>query len=125
MLRSLKRLLLSVLRGASTQEEKPMSHDERGESYPAGDKYLLEMETHLHEWDAQADDLRARAMDDDAKIDYYKQMALLRPRREAMQSLLDQLRNADNADWQRIKGDLDVAWDDLRNALDTATERVI
>jgi hypothetical protein len=42
-----------------------------------------------------------------------------------MQSLLDQLRNADNADWQRIKGDLDVAWDDLRNALDTATERVI
>jgi hypothetical protein len=83
------------------------------------------MQTHLQEWDAQADELRARAIDDDAKIDYYKQMALLRPRRDAMQSLLNELRNADDTDWQRIRGDLDVAWYDLRNALDTAIERVM
>jgi hypothetical protein len=62
--------------------------------------------------------------DDDAKIDYYKQIAPLRPRREAMQSVLDQLRNGDDEDMQRLREDVDAAWHDLQAALETATERV-
>lgn len=95
--------------------------------------YLNVIEARLRQWDARAEQLRARAelKGDDAKIDYYKQRAVLLPGREAIQALLERgaqfiaaSGQADDAAWERLKADIDAAWDDLKDRLDTAVERV-
>jgi poly(hydroxyalkanoate) granule-associated protein len=81
--------------------------------------YQKKLEAQLKEWDAQLDQLMAKA--EKAKADVRSkvedELDSLKTQRAAVQKKLDELRNRGEEAWEDLKGGLEKAWGDINKAL--------
>ena len=86
------------------------------------DLYQEKMEAQLKEWQAKIDELTAKAQQAsaDAKLQYKKQMDVLRPKLEAAQQKLQELKTSGKNAGDNIKTGMEAAWNELKTAWDKA-----
>ncbi len=87
--------------------------------------YEQKQQAQLNEWDAQINQLKAKAekAEADAQFDYYKQIEELRSMQDAATNKLAEIKNAGDEAWEDLKTGMDSVRDSLGNALKTAASR--
>lgn len=87
--------------------------------------YRQKLEARLDQWRAEIDKLQAKAAEAsaDARIEYEKQVEMLRGKQEEAREKLRELDDASDDAWKDLKGGIKKAWDDLGDAVQKATER--
>lgn len=90
------------------------------------DEYVKKMHDMLQKLDAEIDTLAARTgqVEADVRDEYHKQLAQLRTRRDEVRAKLDTLRDAGEGAWQDLKAGVELAWDALGEAVDSARSRL-
>jgi DNA anti-recombination protein RmuC len=85
------------------------------------------MENQLHEWDAVLDELRAKAQRKSTQVreEIGEQMVALETRRHDLQTRLDALRGQTGAAWHDLKAGAESAWEEMRQAVDRLTTKVL
>jgi hypothetical protein len=76
------------------------------------------IETRLRQLGTKLDRLTAKAAEAgaDAKLDYHKQIELIRDKHSVVRSKLAAFRAANGQKWDNFKGGVETAWHDLENA---------
>ncbi|MGB7932308.1 MAG: coiled coil domain-containing protein [Gammaproteobacteria bacterium] len=89
------------------------------------DAYQDKMDARLREWQAKIDALKARADQAEAeqKIQYYEEIETLRTKQQKVKQKLEELRSAGASAWQEVKAGVEVAWTDLEDAVQRATDK--
>ncbi|MFP5381492.1 MAG: hypothetical protein ACLGG4_04445 [Gammaproteobacteria bacterium] len=90
------------------------------------DEYVQKMHELLHKLDAEIDTLAARTgqVEADVRDEYHKQLAQLRTRRDEARAKLDALRDAGDGAWQDLKAGVELAWEALGEAVNSARSRL-
>ena len=90
------------------------------------DEYVRKMHDMLQKLDAEIDTLAARAghVEADVRDEYHKQLAQLRTRRDEARAKLDTLRGAGEGAWQDLKAGVELAWEAIGEAVDSARSRL-
>ena len=89
------------------------------------DAYLEKMEAQFREWGAKIDELKAKAdkAEAGAKIEYIKQLDVLKAKRDAAQTKLGEIRAAGEDAWEGMKSGVEGAWTELKAAIDGAATK--
>jgi uncharacterized coiled-coil DUF342 family protein len=89
------------------------------------DDYLTMMEAQIKKWDAEVDNLNAKAkqMSADARARYEGQIKAMRADRDAAYLKLREMRSASESAWQQMQSGVDAAWASMKNALDKASSQ--
>jgi hypothetical protein len=89
------------------------------------DEYVRKMHAKLDLWNAEIDGLAAKAdqVSADARAGYYKQIEALRSRRDDAKKTMAQLQNAGEGAWRDMKAGMEMAWDAMGEAIDSAKSR--
>jgi hypothetical protein len=76
------------------------------------------IETRLRQLGAKLDRLAAKAAEagDDAKLDYRKQIDLIKDKHALVRSKLDAFGAANGQKWDNFRGGVEAAWHDLEKA---------
>jgi len=76
------------------------------------------IETRLRQLGAKLDKLAAKAVEagGDVKLDYCKQIDLIKDKHSVVRSKLDAFKAANGQKWDHFKGGVETAWHDLENA---------
>ncbi|HEY9148429.1 MAG TPA: coiled coil domain-containing protein [Gammaproteobacteria bacterium] len=87
--------------------------------------YEKKLQSHLDEWSAEIDKLKAKAdsAEADAQLEYYKKIEELRSMQESAHKKLAELKEASDDAWEDLKAGLDSAWDSLSIAVKSAKSR--
>lgn len=87
--------------------------------------YQQKMEAQLKEWAATIELLKAKAdkAQAEAKIEYYRELELLRSKLAAAQQKLRGLKAAGDGAWDDLKASLEKAWGELKKGLDSAASK--
>lgn len=87
--------------------------------------YEQKLKAQLDEWKTEIDNLKARAdkAEADVQLEYYKQIESLREKQETARNKLHELENASEDAWEDLKAGIEIARDDLRDAIKSATSR--
>lgn len=87
--------------------------------------YEKKLQSHLDEWGAEIDKLKAKAdsAEADTQLEYYKQIEALRSKQESANKKLAELKEAGDDAWEDLKSGLDSAWDSLSIAVKSAKSR--
>lgn len=90
------------------------------------DEYVRKMHSLLDKGNAEIDTLAARMehAEVDARDAYQKQIATLRARQDEARARLESLRNASEGAWQDMKAGVELAWDAIREAIESARSRL-
>ena len=83
------------------------------------DQYVEQLKLKLDEWNAQIDELdaKARKSQAQAKQELESRLADLKKKREEFQTKLVQLQDASTDTWETLKTGTEVLWDDLKQTL--------
>ncbi len=86
------------------------------------DEYVEKAKARLDQWNAEIEKLQAKAKEAraDAEIEYDKQIAEMRTRRDEAEQRLKELREAGDHAWKDVKEGLDRAWDSLSESFEKA-----
>jgi poly(hydroxyalkanoate) granule-associated protein len=86
------------------------------------ESYQKKLETQLKDWDAQIDQLTAKAKKakGDAQLKVQGEIDSLRSQRAALQNQFDELRNRGEEAWEDLKEGVEKAWSDINDALGKA-----
>lgn len=89
------------------------------------DEYIQKMHAKLDQWNAEIDKLAAKAdqVSADTRAEYHKQIEDLRAKREAAQERMSMLQQAGEGAWQDLKAGMEMAWDVIGEAIDSAKTR--
>lgn len=89
------------------------------------DEYVRRMHTKLEQWNAEIDTLAARVdqLETDARAGYRKQIETLRGKRDDARRQLDTLQQSGESAWQDMKAGVEIAWDAIGEALNSARSR--
>ena len=89
------------------------------------DAYVEKAKAKLDQWNAEIDRLAAKAARGkaDATIEYQNKMADLRRKRDAMNAEVQRLQKAGTGAWGDVKAGVEVAWEALGEAIDSARAR--
>ena len=89
------------------------------------DDYIRKMHSRLDHWNADIDRLAAKAdqLAADVRVEFDAQIAALRSRRDDARKKLEQLQNAGEGAWQDMKAGMEMAWDAIGEAVDSAKSR--
>ena len=92
---------------------------------PTKDEYVRKMHSKLDLWNAEIDKLAARANQSKAEMraEYGKQIEELQPKRDEAKNKLERLQNAGEGAWEDMKVGLEMAWDAIGEAVDSAKSR--
>ena len=92
---------------------------------PTKDEYVRKMHSKLDHWNAEIDKLAARANQSKAEIraEYGKQIEELQPKRDEAKNKLERLQNAGEGAWEDMKAGVEMAWDAIGEAVDSAKSR--
>ena len=87
--------------------------------------YVRKMHSKLDIWSAEIDKLSAKAdqVGADARVEYHKHIDELRTRKAAAQKRLDELRQTGEGAWEDLKAGVEMAWDAIGEAVDSAKSR--
>ncbi len=87
--------------------------------------YHEKLDAQLRDWSAQIDQLKAKAdkATAEAKIEYYKQLEELQPKREAAKLKLQEIKNSSEAAWEHLKIGAEKAVEDLKISYEKAKLR--
>jgi len=96
--------------------------NERKQNMSTRDEYIQKMHALLDKMNAEIDDLSARAegAEADVRDEYQKRIAQLRTKQEEARAKLASLRDAGEGAWQDLKAGIEMAWDAIGEAIDSA-----
>jgi chromosome segregation ATPase len=97
--------------------ERESFSDQRGSNMGMKEVYQEKIEAQLKEWSAKIQELKAKAEQARAerKIELHKAIDDLRARKEAAQKKLKDIKEASAETWEKLKGTMDKAMDDVKN----------
>lgn len=88
-------------------------------------EYIARMHSKLDHWNAEIDKLVSKA--DEAKADasseYRERIADLRGKRDEAKKKLDTLQSAGEGAWEDLKAGVEMAWDAIGEAVESAKAR--
>lgn len=89
------------------------------------DEYVRKMHSLLDKGSAEIDALEAKAehVEADARDAYNKQIAVLRAKQEEARAKLEPLRNAGEGAWQDLQAGVEMAWEAIGEAIESAKSR--
>ncbi len=89
------------------------------------DAYVEKMKANIDEWNAEIDKLQASAKEAqaDAKIEYEKQLAVLRKQRDEGQAKMKEAHQASDDAWDDMSKGFQAAWDNISNSFQSAMKR--
>lgn len=110
---------------AETEIEQKLQHAPRpaaGVKHSSKHAFEKKLETHLSDWDARLERLRAKARETkaDVRAEFEVQLEALAAERAVAQEKLRELRQHGEWAWEDLKGDADTAWKELREAIERA-----
>ena len=89
------------------------------------DDYVRKMHARLDQWNAEIDALSAQA--DQAKAEargeYHRQIEALRDKQSQARAKLDELQRSGEGAWQDLKAGVEMAWDSMGEAMQSARSR--
>jgi multidrug resistance efflux pump len=90
------------------------------------DEFVRKMHSLLDKGNAEIDALEAKAehAEAGARDAYRKQIAALRTKQEEARARLESLRTAGEGAWQDMKAGVDMAWEAIAEAIDSAKSRI-
>lgn len=89
------------------------------------EEFVRKMHSKLDIWNAEIDALTAKASSAEAsaRAEYHKQIEALRGKRDEARSKLDALESAGEGAWEDLKAGVELAWDAVSEAVQSATSR--
>lgn len=89
------------------------------------DEYVRKMQQKLEEWNIEIDKLGAKAdgVKGDLKLEYSEQIASLKAKQAVARKKIGELQQAGDSAWEDLKSGSELAWDALREAVDSAKSR--
>ena len=89
------------------------------------DAYVQKLHAKLDEWNAEIDKLMARAdkAEADSRVEYQKQIDILRDKRAHAEQKLNEVREAGSGAWEDLKSGVQGAWDSMEEALKSARSK--
>lgn len=89
------------------------------------DEYVRKLQEKLGEWNAEIDTLVARAeqVKADAEHEYAEQIATLKAKQAAAREKLEELQRSGGSAWEDLKAGIELAWDAMGEAVDSAKSR--
>ena len=90
------------------------------------DEYVRKMHSLLDKGSAEIDALEAKAehAEAEAREAYQKQIAALRVRQDEARARLESLRTAGEGAWQDLKAGVELAWEAIGEAVESAKSRI-
>jgi ribosome recycling factor len=87
--------------------------------------YLKKLEAHLREWDAQLDQLSAKALKvkGDARSLYEDELESLRNKRATARKALEELGKRGESAWEDMKDGVEKVWDEMGKAIERVAAR--
>lgn len=87
--------------------------------------YIEKLDAQLKEWNARINELKARAegIKEEKRKEYLQQLEILRGKQEMARKKLRDLTEASNEAWQSMTAGVELAWKDLKTAMQNATEQ--
>jgi uncharacterized coiled-coil DUF342 family protein len=91
------------------------------------DEYVAKMKAKLDEWNAQLDELAAKARQVEAQMrpKYEAQIAELTRKRDAAREKLNDLAGATEDTWQTLQQGAEQVWDDFKGTLQKCQEAFV
>ena len=88
--------------------------------------YLQKLADQLHQWDAELDELKARAdkAKAESKTKLLNEIDELRVKKETAQSKLKQLQEAGDEAWDDVKVGVERSWAELKGAFSKASAKL-
>lgn len=89
-------------------------------------QFVGKLKARLDEWDAQIDELEAKAKgaEASARSRYEDEVADVRRRAREARSTLTKLRDAGDDAWKELRDGAEESWNALQRALENATSRI-
>ena len=89
------------------------------------EEFVRKMHSKLDIWNAEIDALtaKANAAEASARAEYHKQLDALRSKRDEARSKLNALETAGEGAWEDLKAGVELAWDAVSEAVQSATSR--
>jgi hypothetical protein len=89
------------------------------------DDYVAKLKAQLDIWSADIDVLEARAkkVDDELRVKYDEQLALLRLKRDEAKVKLKEIQESAEGAWQELRKGGDEAWESIKHALAEARKK--
>lgn len=90
------------------------------------DEYVRKMHSLLDKGNAEIDALAAKVehAEAGARDTYQKQIAALRTRQDEARARLESMRNAGEGAWQDMKAGVELAWESIGEAIESAKSRI-
>ena len=85
-------------------------------------EYIDKLKEKLDEWDADIDELEARAQNTKTELEFEikDQITALKLRRDIMKLKLNEIRDSSEEAWEDIKAGAEEAWADVKDAMKKA-----
>jgi predicted nucleic acid-binding Zn-ribbon protein len=89
------------------------------------DEYVRKMQAKLEEWNAEIDTLTAKAgkVTADARNEYSEQIESLKVKQAAARQKIEELQHAGENAWGDLKSGMELAWNAMGEAIDSARSR--
>ena len=89
------------------------------------EEFVRRMHSRLDHWNADIDALTAKAdaAESNARAEYHKQIEALRSKRDEALSKLNTLETAGEGAWEDLKAGVELAWDAVNEAANSAISR--
>jgi len=88
--------------------------------------YIQKLHAKIDEWNADIDKLKAKAdqVEADSKIEYQKQIEVLKSKRDEIEKNVSELSRSGEQAWEDLKAGMDLAWEAMSKAIKSATSRL-
>ncbi|MEZ6097717.1 MAG: hypothetical protein R3E01_01975 [Pirellulaceae bacterium] len=86
------------------------------------DEFVAQMQAKQEEWNAEIDELEAKARKQKAQTtaDHHARLAELKGKRDEAAEKLQEVRNASEDAWESLKSGAEQIWDDLKQTFQKA-----
>lgn len=87
--------------------------------------YVQNLHAKIDEWNADIDKLKLKAdqVEADSKIEYQKQIDMLKQKRHDIEKKVAEMTRSGEDAWDDLKSGTDLAWEAMNEAIKSATSR--